>query len=74
VTKRYVIAAAAHNLGRLLRRLAGVGKPKALQGGGTAARLWALWEQLGTAGRKRYRSAARLWRWLTSADAPSEKR
>ena len=32
VTKRYVIAAAAHNLGRILRRLTGVGKPKALQG------------------------------------------
>ena len=34
VTKRYVIAAAAHNLGRILRRLTGVGKPKALQGAG----------------------------------------
>lgn len=32
VTKRYVIAAAAHNLGRILRRLFGVGKPKSLQG------------------------------------------
>jgi transposase len=32
VTKRYVIAAAAHNLGRILRRLTGVGKPRALQG------------------------------------------
>jgi len=32
VTKRYVIAAAAHNLGRILRKLTGVGKPKALQG------------------------------------------
>ena len=32
VTKRYLIAAAAHNLGRILRRLFGVGKPKALQG------------------------------------------
>jgi transposase len=36
VTKRYLIAAAAHNLGRLLRRLSGIGKPKSLQseGGG----------------------------------------
>jgi transposase len=33
VTKRYLIAVAAHNLGRILRRLTGVGKPKALQGG-----------------------------------------
>jgi transposase len=31
VTKRYVIAAAAHNLGRILRRLFGVGKPRRLQ-------------------------------------------
>ena len=38
VAKRYVIAAAAHNLGRLLRKLFGVGKPKALQPeGGLAA-------------------------------------
>jgi transposase len=33
VTKRYVIAAAAHNLGRILFKLFGVGKPRALQGG-----------------------------------------
>lgn len=41
VTKRYRIAAAAHNLGRILRRLTGVGKPRALQGaaGGRASRL-----------------------------------
>jgi transposase len=32
VTKRYLIAVAAHNLGRILRRLTGIGKPKALQG------------------------------------------
>src|SRR4029077_7930269 len=38
VTKRYLIAAAAHNLGRMLRKLFGIGKPKALQGeGGLAA-------------------------------------
>jgi transposase len=33
VTKRYLIAVAAHNLGRILRKLIGVGKPKNLQGG-----------------------------------------
>ena len=38
-TKRYVIAAAAHNLGRILRKLFGVGKPKALQGEGGLAGL-----------------------------------
>lgn len=38
VAKRYLIAAAAHNLGRVLWKLFGVGKPKALQGeGGVAA-------------------------------------
>ena len=38
VTKRYLIAVAAHNLGRILRKLFGIGKPRALQGeGGLAA-------------------------------------
>jgi transposase len=32
VRKRYLIAAAAHNLGRVLRKLFGVGKPRGLQG------------------------------------------
>ena len=32
VTKRYLLAAAAHNLGRILRKLFGIGKPKSLQG------------------------------------------
>ena len=31
VSKRYLIAAAAHNLGRILRKLFGVGKPRRLQ-------------------------------------------
>ena len=34
VAKRYLLAATAHNLGRILRRLTGIGKPKALQGNG----------------------------------------
>jgi transposase len=34
VAKRYLIAVAAHNLGRMLRKLFGIGKPKALQGEG----------------------------------------
>ncbi len=34
LAKRYLIAVAAHNLGRILRTLFGVGKPKALQGAG----------------------------------------
>ena len=32
VAKRYLIAAAAHNLGRIMRILCGIGKPRALQG------------------------------------------
>lgn len=32
VTKRYIIAVAAHNLGRILRKLTGIGKPRTLQG------------------------------------------
>jgi Transposase DDE domain len=55
VNKRYKIAAAAHNLGRLMRRLTGIGKPKALQSeGGLAAlaqllvaRLWTVGNRLG---------------------------
>jgi transposase len=38
VAKRYQIAAAAHNLGRLLWKLLGIGKPRSLQGRGG---LWA---------------------------------
>jgi transposase len=34
VTKRYLVQAAAHNLGLLMRKLYGVGKPRALQGAG----------------------------------------
>ena len=41
VTKRYLIAAAAHNLGRILRKLFGVGKPRVLQlGADLAALAW----------------------------------
>lgn len=39
VKKRYLVAAAAHNLGRILRKLFGIGKPKALQGVGALAAL-----------------------------------
>jgi IS5 family transposase len=37
VGKRYLMAAAAHNLGRLMRLLSGIGKPKGLQGEGVLA-------------------------------------
>jgi transposase len=42
VTKRYLIAVAAHNLGRILWNLFGVGKPKALQGAAGVAALVSL--------------------------------
>jgi hypothetical protein len=44
VTKRYVVQVAAHNLGLLMRKLFGVGKPRRLQGasGGLAGLLGGL--------------------------------
>jgi transposase len=39
VAKRYLLAVAAHNLGRMLRKLFGIGKPKVLQGEGGVAPL-----------------------------------
>jgi hypothetical protein len=45
VTKRYLIAVAAHNLGRILHKLFGVGKPKAI---GARASLAALTQTLTT--------------------------
>jgi transposase len=47
VTKRYLLAAAAHNLGRILRKLTGIGKPKTLQGAcGEPARHLVQWWRL----------------------------
>ncbi len=57
VTKRYVMAAAAHNLGRLLRKLTGVGKPRSLQGAG-------LWAALGSL----LSALSSLWPWLVTMD------
>ena len=45
VTKRYLIATAAHNLGRVLWKLLGVGKPRGMQGCGGAA--WSFFALLG---------------------------
>jgi transposase len=39
VRKRYLLAVAAHNLGRIMRKLFGVGKPRACQGGAARAAL-----------------------------------
>jgi transposase len=57
VSKRYVIHAAAHNLGVILRKLFGVGTPRSLQGRAAAA-CAALLAMLGA-----------LWRWLTAHTA-----
>jgi transposase len=53
VTKRYLIAVAAHNLGRILRKLSGVGKPRALQGEEGVAALTQLTIVMLLAGGKR---------------------
>ncbi|MFL5863793.1 MAG: transposase [Solirubrobacteraceae bacterium] len=53
VSKRYLMAAAAHNLGRLMRLLSGIGKPKSLQGeGGLAALAQLLMARLTSIGRR----------------------
>lgn len=46
VTKRYLLAAAAHNLGRILRLLCGIGKPKGLQDNSALAALTQLIRRL----------------------------
>jgi hypothetical protein len=46
VRKRYLVQVAAHNLGLVLRKLFGVGKPRMLQGAGglpVGARGWLYW-------------------------------
>jgi transposase len=42
VQKRYTVQVAAHNLGLLMRKLFGIGKPRRLQGGGCSS-LWIVW-------------------------------
>lgn len=73
VAKRYLLAAAAHNLGRVLWKLFGVGKPKALQGAGGLAALvqllieWSL-AYLGAQEIMRGIPRRRLaWAWATVA-------
>jgi IS5 family transposase len=63
VAKRYLIAAAAHNLGRILFKLLGIGKPKTLQGeGGLAALVYLIvfgwWSRLLPGGRYPWRQRA----------------
>jgi transposase len=64
VGKRYLMAAAAHNLGRLMRLLNGIGKPKSLQGhGGLAALAQLLPARLRIVGA---RLSDLITRWLSS--------
>jgi transposase len=44
VTKRYIVQVAAHNLGLLMRKLFGIGKPRTLQGGWSVGIVgWLYW-------------------------------
>jgi transposase len=64
VTKRYVVQVAAHNLGLLLRKLFGVGKPRTLQGaGGLVVWVAACWYWLsgGWAGPRRENRGSPRW-------------
>jgi len=75
VSKRYLIAAAAHNLGRLLRLLTGVGKPKALQGaGGLAAAFLLLCARLWTPDWDLFRWIAGISCSIDSAKRPTAPR
>jgi transposase len=56
VNKRYLIAAAAHNLGRILRNLFGIGKPRTLQGLAALAALVQLLQQWLSTQLSRYRT------------------
>lgn len=68
VAKRYLIAAAAHNLGRILFKLLGIGKPKTLQGEGGLAALvylivfgwWSTWTAGGRCPRRQRATRAHL--------------
>lgn len=64
VTKRYVVQVAAHNLGLLMRKLFGVGKPRTLQGAGSLV-VWvtACWYWLsgGWAGPRSERRRSPRW-------------
>jgi transposase len=55
VTKRYAVQVAAHNLGLVMRKVFGVGKPRALQGAGgwlVGALVWLYWVATRLLGRR----------------------
>jgi transposase len=62
VTKRYALQVAAHNLGLLMRKLFGVGKPRTLQGGGgefVGVAAWFYWLSAALCGRWEGRASSR---------------
>jgi transposase len=76
VSKRYLMQAAAHNLGVLLRRLFGIGKPRALQGACAAVLAW-VWARLGAGvtpwmSPGRFGARAGMGRSLISLPQPGE--
>lgn len=73
VTKRYLIAVAGHNLGRILRKLFGIGKPKALQGGYAAGVLLALTQLLIFSVVWWLSALEATWRLLAASHAPPRR-
>lgn len=72
VSKRYAIAAAAHNLGRILRSLTGVGKPR--MGRGSAGDVWtSIWAWM-TRWRERHGRNVAAGTWRTSGRRIAWKR
>src|SRR6185437_12819189 len=64
VSKRYAVQVAAHNLGLLMRKLLGVGKPRTLQGGGgefVGVVGWLYWLTTALYGRWDSRASSRSW-------------
>jgi transposase len=64
VTKRYVVQVAAHNLGLMMRKLFGVGKPRTLQGAGgwlVGVVSWLYWLSGRWAGSRYEKRASLRW-------------
>jgi len=62
VAKRYMVQVAAHNVGLLMRKLLGMGKPRTLQGGGgsSVGMAWCLYWLSALLGSRRYKRATAL--------------
>jgi hypothetical protein len=74
VTKRYLIAVAAHNLGRILRKLFGIGKPKALQGESVDDALRALTQLITTTMVRSFGASEAAQQLLTTSLLPTPRR